>query len=108
MELDFTTTTTVLLILGTVTPFVTAVLTKLRDPDWWKGLVSLTSAAAIGLFAEIQNVGLDAVEAADVVRNGLLVWGVHLMAYFGVTKDMVSKFAQLPSVVKMALPGPGR
>ena len=102
MEFEFAGyATNYLVLLGLVTPFLTAVLTKLRDPDWFKGLVSLAGAAAVGLFVEMQQVGLDAVELRGVIESAVAAFGVHLMSYFGVTKDMVANFAKLPSVVKM-------
>lgn len=106
MELDLNTTTAVIMALGVLTPFVTAVLTKLRDPNWWKGVVSLTTAIAIGAFAEIQGAGLDAAQVSDIVANSLVVWGFHLMTFFGLTEDMVAKVARLPQVMRFSLPSP--
>lgn len=106
MELELT---NLMVIAGLVTPFLTAVLTKLRDPDWFKGIVSMTGAAIAAFLIEAQQVGLDAVQLQSTAETAVSIWAVHLVTYFGVTKDMVNKLAQLPAVVKMSLPfGPNR
>ncbi len=94
MDFDINTSMSLLVFLGALTPFVTAFLTRLRDPEWFKGVVSITTAAAVGAFAAIQGVGLDAVAAGDIVQHSLAVWAVHLMTYFGVSKEMVAKAAK--------------
>lgn len=94
MEFNIDTSMNFLVFLGALTPFLTAVLTRLRDPEWFKGVVSLTVAAVAGAFAAIQDSGLDAVSVQEIVQHGFAVWLVHLMTYFGLTKDAVTKLAK--------------
>ncbi len=81
-----------LVFLGAVTPFATAILTKLKDPDWFKGLVSLTLAVLVGVGASLE-IGGDIV-FNEVAQNAFGVWLIHLMTYFGVSKDAVTRTAQ--------------
>jgi hypothetical protein len=99
MNLDIDTTLTTLVFLGALTPFITAILTKLRDPDWFKGLVSMTLAVGAGVLASLQASDGEIV-LQEVLHNGFGVWLVHLMTYFGVSKDAVDSLSR--ATVKFA------
>lgn len=92
MELADTSVSFIVL-LGALTPFLTAIVTKLQDPDWFKGLVSLTASVALGLVGSLESSG--EIVLSDVITNGLSVWGLHLMTYFGISKEAVSKVAKV-------------
>jgi hypothetical protein len=93
------------MLLGAITPFITAVAARLRTPDWFKGLISITLAAAVGIVSAI----LDAPEGSTIewqtaIENGGGVWAVHLMTYFGITSDMVKKLHDTTKTVGISLP----
>ena len=92
MELELQESVGIVVLLGALTPFLTAILTRLRDPDWFKGLVSLTSAVVIGAVASA--VESDGLALEETLQNAGAVWIVHLMSYFGLTKDMVERLAK--------------
>jgi hypothetical protein len=99
MDLNIDTSLSLLIFLGALTPFVTAIITKLRDPDWFKGLVSMTVAVGVGVVASLDSSGGDIV-AREVLSNAFGVWLVHLMSYFGISKDAVARLAK--ATVKFA------
>ena len=79
------------ILVGMVTPFITAVTTKVNEKDWFKGLVSMTLALAGG--AAIAATESGGVELASTLENGVTVWAFHLMSYFGISKDAVADVA---------------
>jgi len=88
-EFDLNTSMSVLVLLGAITPFVTAVLTKMRDPEWKKGLVSMILVAATGIWAEAQSG--DVFSTVEAVQAGAVAWLIHLGTYFGITSEMVAR-----------------
>lgn len=98
MQLDIQTSMSALVLLGALTPMLTAILTRLRDPDWFKGLVSMTAVVGVGVLSSFENSG--EFTLSEVLQSGAAAWGVHLATYFGVTKDMVTNLSK--ATVKFA------
>lgn len=77
-------------LVGVLTPFLTAVAAKLNTPDWWKGLLSITWAAiagVIGGFVDSPS-GFD----WDVAwADAAAVWSTHLLTWLGLTRDAARK-----------------
>lgn len=92
MELNVDNPMSLLVLAGAVTPFITAILTKLRDPDWFKGLVSMTLAVIVGVIGSLQLEG--DIMLDETLRNAFGVWLVHLMTYFGISKDAVARLSK--------------
>lgn len=93
MDLNLDTSLSLLIFLGALTPFVTAVLTKLRDPDWFKGLVSMTLAVGSGVLASLESTSGEIV-LQETLHNAFGVWLVHLMTYFGISKEAVARLSR--------------
>jgi len=92
MQFDLQTSMSALVFLGALTPFLTAILTRFRDPDWFKGIVSISGAALVGLLSTIEN--SSSVTASEVLQSGGVAWLVHLATYFGVSSQMVARLSE--------------
>ena len=77
-------------IVGALTPFLTAVAAKLNTPDWWKGLLSITWAAIAGIVGGF----VDAPSGFDwslAWADGAGVWSTHLLTWLGISAAAVDK-----------------
>jgi hypothetical protein len=90
-------------LLGTVTPFLTAIAAKLNTPDWWKGLLSITWAVAAGVVNQWfdSSGGFDLGMVAD---NAFSIWLVHLLSWLGVSRDAARKVHEATSNLGVAPP----
>lgn len=78
------------ILIGAVTPFLTAIAAKLNTPDWWKGLLSITWAVVAGVVNQwfSSKGGFDWTTA---LSDGASIWLVHLMTWLGVSRDAARK-----------------
>jgi len=86
MTLDINT----IALIGLITPFLTAILTRVHTPDWKKGILSITQASIIGMAAAAFSAG-PGFNWTVALNDGIAVWGTHLLSYFGVTATMVGR-----------------
>lgn len=77
-------------LIGIITPFITAICSKVRTSDWQKGIISITQASIVGILgaAFTSKSGFDWTVA---LNDGIAVWGTHLLTYFGITSTMVDR-----------------
>lgn len=80
---------TTLVLLGLVTPFLTALLAKGRIPDWQSGLISVAVTSAVVLLK--QGLVDDTLTWATFINGWIQIMGAHLGSFFLGMSDPVSR-----------------
>lgn len=94
-----------IMLLGVLTPFATAIIAKMRTPDWWKGLISITLSAGVGIVSALFDApDGSTIEWSTAVANGFGVYLLHLASYFGITSDMVHRLNRVTSAFGIGPP----
>jgi hypothetical protein len=83
----------ILLIVGIVVPFITALGAKYDAPDWLKGLISITASAIIA-YVRLQIDSNQEVTWEAFVNGFIQVWGAALITWLGITADAVARVNQ--------------
>lgn len=78
-------------LIGVITPFITAVVTRVHTPDWKKGVISITLASIVGLIGGMIDASGTGFDWRMALNDGIAVWGTHLLTYFGITATMVER-----------------
>lgn len=103
MDLDPEFTLNALLLVGAISPFITAIAAKVNTPNWWKGVISITTSALTGVFQGFWAAGAD-FDVDSAVGTAVAVWATHLLTYFGISEDAVQRLHRATS--NIGLPSP--
>lgn len=87
MEVDLTAW---VVVVGALTPFLTAIAAKLDSPDWWKGVLSLSWAVIAGVVSGFVDAP-STFELSTALADGAAVWGTHLLTWLGISSFAVAK-----------------
>ena len=91
MEFEVVNALSYLVFLGFLSPHVTAILTRLRDPEWFKGVVSLVLVSIVGVVASLSD---GSIVVNEALFNGFATWMLHQMSYYQVSKESVARLAK--------------
>lgn len=100
--MDVLTSSPWLLLVGAGMPFVTALLTKARSPDFFKGVVSLMLALVVAVGNTILADGGSGWQT--IGNDAIVVWSAHLITWLGVTGTAVKKLNDATSEFGVTIP----
>jgi len=91
-----------LFLIGALLPFVTALVTKFKTPDWQKGLVSMIGACLAGTAISALSDGTITWETW--AQDSVTIWLTHLATWLGVSSQAVAKLNQATGRYGIRLP----
>ena len=91
-----------IVIVGTLTPFLTAVAAKKGTPDWFKGVLSIAAALAAGFINQYFAAG--SFDFTTAFADASAVWGTHLLTWLGISSAAVAVVHEKTKEVGIPLP----
>ncbi len=81
----------VILMIGALVPFITALVKKFGVPDWQSGLMTLFISAVGAGFEQIIDIGIGNVNWELFLGDWAQVWGIALLTWLGLSRNATDK-----------------
>jgi len=91
-----------IVIVGAISPFLTAVAARGGTPNWFKGLISIAVATAAGLIN--QSFAAGSFDLTTALTDASAVWGTHLLTWLGISSAAVAVVHEKTKTAGIPLP----
>lgn len=81
----------VILLIGALVPFITALVKKFGVPDWQSGLMTLVISAVGAGLEQVIDIGIGNVNWELFLGDWAQVWGIALLTWLGLTRTATDK-----------------
>ncbi len=91
-----------IVIVGVLSPFVTALAAKSGTPDWFKGVLSICTAVVAGVVNQLLTDG--SFDLTNALTDASAVWSTHLLTWLGISSAAVAAVHEKTKDAGVALP----
>ena len=81
----------VILMIGALVPFITALVKKFGTPDWQSGLMTLVISAVGAGFEQVIDIGIGNVNWELFLGDWIQVWSIALLTWMGLSRTATDK-----------------